>query len=99
MLELPQNEVETLRQNLVIRDAEISLNRAVITAHLNEKQALASALQEAERLRQLVEANLETITAKLKKKESDYDVKQARCWAPTYEIPCDSHHGKNHDVK
>ena len=60
MPELPQNEVDFLREKLSFLEAELSAKDVII--------------QESEQRRQAIEASLETITARLKKKESDYDL-------------------------
>ena len=58
MPELPQNEVDFLREKLSFLEAELSAKDAALSA----KDAALSAK----------DADLETITARLKKKESDY---------------------------
>lgn len=88
MPNLSPKEIEILQQKAADLEAALEKKEAVIATYLNEKQVLATALQEAENQRQeaesqlqktedkcqSVEAKLEAITAKLQKKERDYDL-------------------------
>ena len=81
MLKLLKKEVEILRKKtagleveLSEKDAVIATRDIVVAAHLNVRHVLITALQSTEHQRQIIESDLEAVTAKLKKKESDYDL-------------------------
>ena len=79
MPNLSSKEIQKLQEKAADLEAKLGEKDAAIANYLNEKQALATALleaeqsrQDAEAKRQSAEAELASVSAKLKKKEQDY---------------------------